>query len=108
MAFKEAVKRAKPKLLEPVMAVEVTTPDDYLGDVIGNLSSRRGRIESMSPLGNAQIVKAIVPLAEMFGYATDLRSMSQGRADFTMQFDRYEEVPASIAEAIVATGGAAA
>jgi elongation factor G len=102
MAFKEALKRSKPKLLEPVMAVEVTTPEDYLGDVMGNLNSRRGRIESMKPLGNAQIIKASVPLSEMFGYATDLRSMTQGRADFTMQFDRYEEVPATIAEAIVA------
>ncbi len=101
MAFKEAVKRAKPILKEPVMAVEVTTPEDYLGDVIGNLNSRRGRIESMTPLGNAQVIKASVPLSEMFGYATDIRSMSQGRADFTMQFDRYEEVPASIASAIV-------
>jgi elongation factor G len=100
IAFKEAMKRAKPKILEPMMAVEVTTPEDYLGDVIGNLSSRRGRIESMGPLGNAQVIKALVPLSEMFGYATDLRSMSQGRADFTMQFDRYEEVPASIASEI--------
>ncbi len=105
MAFKEAMKRAKPKLLEPVMAVEVTTPEDYLGDVIGNLNSRRGRIESMNPLGNAQIVKAIVPLSEMFGYATDLRSMSQGRADFTMQFERYEDVPKSIADEIIEKGG---
>ncbi len=102
MAFKEAVRRARPKLLEPVMAVEVTTPEDYLGDVIGNLNARRGRIESMNPVGNAQIVRASVPLSEMFGYATDLRSMTQGRADFTMQFDRYEEVPATIASAIVA------
>ncbi len=104
MAFKDAMKRAKPKLLEPVMAVEVTTPEDYVGDVIGNLNSRRGRIESMSPLGNAQVVKAIVPLAEMFGYATDLRSMSQGRADFHMDFERYEEVPQSIASEIVEQG----
>jgi len=104
IAFKEAMKRAKPKLLEPMMAVEVTTPEDYLGDVMGNLNSRRGRIENMSPVGNAQVVKALVPLSEMFGYATDLRSMSQGRADFSMQFDRYEEVPATIAEAIVASG----
>jgi elongation factor G len=101
MAFKEAMKRAKPKLLEPVMSVEVTTPEDYLGDVMGNLNGRRGRIESMSPLGNAQVIKAIVPLSEMFGYATDLRSMTQGRADFTMQFERYEEVPQSIASEIV-------
>jgi elongation factor G len=105
MAFKEAMKRAKPKLLEPVMAVEVTTPEDYLGDVMGNLNSRRGRIENMAPLGNAQVIKASVPLSEMFGYATDLRSMSQGRADFTMQFDRYEEVPASLATEITEQGG---
>jgi elongation factor G len=107
MAFKEAMRRAKPKLLEPVMAVEVTTPEDYLGDVMGNLNSRRGRIENMSPVGNAQVVKASVPLSEMFGYATDLRSMSQGRADFTMQFDRYEEVPATISSEIMASEGAA-
>src|SRR5215471_15533023 len=105
MAFKEAMKRAKPKLLEPVMDVEVTTPEDYLGDVIGNLNSRRGRIESMNPVGKAQVVKATVPLSEMFGYATDLRSMTQGRADFTMQFERYEEVPQSIAATIVEQGG---
>jgi len=101
IAFKEAMRRSKPKLLEPVMAVEVTTPEDYLGDVMGNLSGRRGRIESMAPLGNAQVIKAVVPLSEMFGYATDLRSMTQGRADFTMQFDRYEEVPQSIASDII-------
>ena len=105
MAFKEAMKRAKPKLLEPVMAVEVTTPEDYLGDVMGNLNSRRGRIESMNPMGNAQVIKASVPLSEMFGYATDLRSMTQGRADFTMQFDRYEEVPQSIASEIIDAQG---
>ncbi len=105
MAFKDAMKRAKPILLEPVMAVEVTTPEEYLGDVIGNLNSRRGRIESMAPVGNIQGVKAIVPLSEMFGYATDLRSMSQGRADFSMQFERYEEVPPSIAAEVVASGG---
>jgi elongation factor G len=105
MAFKEAMKRAKPRLLEPTMAVEVTTPEEYLGDVMGNLNSRRGRIESMSPLGNAQVVKASVPLSEMFGYATDLRSMTQGRADFTMQFDRYEEVPQSIASEIMDAQG---
>src|SRR5204862_404492 len=103
MAFKEAMKRAKPKLLEPVMAVEVITPEDYLGDVMGNLNSRRGRVENLEPVGNAQVIKASVPLAEMFGYATDLRSMTQGRAEFTMQFDRYEEVPQSIATEIVST-----
>ena len=101
MAFKEAMKRAKPKLLEPSMAVEVVTPEDFLGDVMGNLNSRRGRIEEMSPMGNATTVKASVPLSEMFGYATDVRSMTQGRATFTMQFDRYEDVPASIAADIV-------
>ena len=84
------------------MAVEVVTPDDYLGDVMGNLNSRRGRIENMQPVGNAQVIKASVPLSEMFGYATDLRSMTQGRATFTMQFDRYEEAPQSIASEIVA------
>jgi elongation factor G len=105
MAFKDALKRAKPKLLEPVMSVEVTTPDDYLGDVIGNLNSRRGRIESMNPVGNAQVVKAMVPLSEMFGYSTDLRSMSQGRATFHMDFAHYEEVPQSIAATIVESGG---
>jgi elongation factor G len=105
MAFKEAMKRAKPVLLEPVMSVEVTTPEEYLGDVIGNLNSRRGRIESMNPVGNTQVVKAIVPLSEMFGYATDIRSMSQGRASFHMDFDHYEEVPQSIAATIVEAGG---
>src|SRR6059036_2133098 len=103
MAFKEAMKRGKPKLLEPVMAVEVITPEDYLGDVMGNLNSRRGRVEHLEPVGNAQVIRASVPLAEMFGYATDLRSMTQGRAEFTMQFDRYEEVPQSIATEIVAS-----
>jgi elongation factor G len=107
MAFKEAMKRAKPKLLEPMMAVEVTTPEDYLGDVMGNLNSRRGRIENMAPVGNAQVVKALVPLSEMFGYATDLRSMTQGRADFTMQFDRYDEVPGNIAAEITEQSGSA-
>jgi elongation factor G len=104
MAFKEAMKRAKPKLLEPMMAVEVTTPEDYVGDVMGNLASRRGRVGNMAPVGNAQVIQASVPLSEMFGYATDLRSMSQGRADFSMQFDRYEEVPASIAAEITEQG----
>ena len=103
MAFKEAMKRAKPVLLEPVMAVEVTTPEEYLGDVMGNLNSRRGRVENLEPRGNAQVVQAHVPLSEMFGYATDLRSTTQGRATFTMQFDRYEEVPQSILSEITET-----
>ena len=98
MAFKEASKRAKPVLLEPVMAVEVVTPEEYMGDVIGNINSRRGQIEGMEPRGNAQVIKARVPLAEMFGYATDVRTMSQGRATYTMQFLHYAEVPHSIAE----------
>ena len=101
MAFKNAMQKAGPKLLEPVMAVEVVTPEDYLGDVIGDLNSRRGRVEGLEPRGNAQAVRARVPLATMFGYATDLRSMTQGRATFTMQFDRYEEVPQAIAGEIV-------
>ncbi|HEY7729573.1 MAG TPA: elongation factor G [Gaiellaceae bacterium] len=101
MAFKEGMKRASPKLLEPIMAVEVVTPDDYLGDVMGNLNSRRGRVEQLEQVAASQSIKASVPLAEMFGYATDLRSMTQGRATFTMQFDRYEEVPQSIASEIV-------
>jgi elongation factor G len=101
MAFKEAMRKAKPRLLEPMMAVEVVTPEDYLGDVMGNLNSRRGRVESLEPMGNSQTIKASVPLSEMFGYATDVRSMTQGRATFTMQFDHYEEVPQSIAAEIV-------
>jgi elongation factor G len=101
MAFKSAMQRAKPKLLEPVMAVEIVTPEDYLGDVMGDLNSRRGHIEHLEPRGNAQAIRARVPLATMFGYATDLRSTTQGRATFTMQFDRYEEVPQSIAGEIV-------
>jgi elongation factor G len=101
MAFKNAMQRANPKLLEPVMAVEVVTPEDYLGDVMGDLNSRRGRVEGLEPRGNAQAIRAHVPLATMFGYATDLRSTTQGRATFTMQFDRYEEVPQSIAGEIV-------
>jgi elongation factor G len=105
MAFKDAMKRAKPRLLEPMMAVEVVTPEDYVGDVIGNLNGRRGRVEQLEPVGGSQSIRASVPLAEMFGYATDLRSMSQGRATFTMQFDRYEEVPASIASTIVSGDG---
>jgi elongation factor G len=105
MAFKNAMQRAKPKLLEPVMAVEVVTPDDYLGDVMGDLNSRRGQVLGLEPRGNAQVITARVPLAAMFGYATDLRSTTQGRATFTMQFDRYEEVPQSIAGEIVAAQG---
>jgi elongation factor G len=102
MALKDAAKKAKPALLEPIMAVEVVTPEDYMGDVIGDLNSRRGRIEGMEQRGNSHVVTAQVPLAEMFGYATDLRSRTQGRATYTMQFDSYQQVPGSIAEEIIA------
>jgi elongation factor G len=101
LAFQEAAKRAKPVLLEPVFAVEVVTPEEYMGDVIGDLNRRRGRVHGMEPRGNAQVVSAHVPLSEMFGYATDVRSMTQGRATYTMQFDSYEEVPPNIAEKVV-------
>jgi elongation factor G len=101
LALKEAARRARPVLLEPVMAVEVVTPQEFIGDVIGDLSRRRGHVEGQEPRGNAVAVKASVPLSEMFGYATDLRSSTQGRATYTMQFDRYDEVPPSIAEEIV-------
>jgi elongation factor G len=103
LALQEAAKRAKPVLLEPIMAVEVVTPNEFLGDVIGDLSRRRGRIEGQEPRGNAVVVKGSVPLSEMFGYATDLRSTTQGRANYTMQFDRYDEVPPNIAEAVIET-----
>ncbi len=102
MAAKEAAKRAGIQLLEPVMAVEVVTPEDFLGDVMGDLTARRGHIEGMEPRGQAQVVRAKVPLSEMFGYATDLRSMSQGRATYTMQFHSYEPAPSNIQEEIVA------
>jgi elongation factor G len=102
MAFKEAARKAGPVLLEPVMSVEVITPSDYMGDVIGDLSSRRGKIQGMDQRGEAQVINAMVPLSEMFGYSTSLRSMSQGRAVYSMQFAQYEEVPKSKAEEIVA------
>ena len=102
MGFKDGCKRAGPIILEPIMAVEVEVPEDYMGDVIGDLNSRRGQIHGMDGVGQNQLVKAMVPLANMFGYATDMRSMSQGRATFTMQFDHYEQVPDAIAEEIVA------
>ncbi|MDH3254406.1 MAG: elongation factor G [Acidobacteriota bacterium] len=102
MAFQEASKRAKPALLEPVMDVEVVTPEDYMGDVIGDITSRRGRVQSMEPRGNAQVIKCSVPLSEMFGYATDLRSRTQGRATYTMQFASYEQAPKTVSEEIVA------
>ena len=101
MAIQEATRRAKPVLLEPVMSVEVVTPEEFLGDVIGDLSRRRGKVQGQEPRGNALAVHAFVPLGEMFGYATDVRSSTQGRATYTMQFERYEEVPQNIAEQIV-------
>jgi elongation factor G len=103
MAIQEAARRAKPVLLEPVMAVEVVTPEEFLGDVIGDLSRRRGKVQGQEQRGNALAVQAFVPLGEMFGYATDLRSSTQGRAQYTMQFERYEEVPSNIADEIVAS-----
>jgi elongation factor G len=102
MAFKEAARRAQPVLLEPMMDVEVVTPSDYMGDVIGDLSSRRGKIQGMDQRGDAQVITAVVPLSEMFGYSTNLRSMSQGRAVYSMQFKHYEEVPKAKAEEIIA------
>ncbi len=101
MAIKEALRKAGPVLLEPVMAVEVVTPEDFMGDVMGDLSSRRGHIEGMEPRGGAQVVRGKAPLSEMFGYATDLRSRTQGRASYTMQFKAYEQVPKSVADEIV-------
>ncbi len=102
MAFKEAFKRANPILLEPIMDIEVITPEEYMGEVIGNLSSRRGRIENMTQRGNARVIRGFVPIANMFGYATDLRSLTQGRGNSTMQLSHYEEVPRVLAEEIIA------
>ncbi|MGA2124047.1 MAG: elongation factor G [Acidimicrobiales bacterium] len=102
LAIKKATRLASPVLLEPIMSVEVVTPEDYMGDVIGDLSSRRGRVEGMDALGSNQVIRALVPLADMFGYATDLRSRTQGRATYTMQFHSYAEVPDAIAKEIVA------
>jgi elongation factor G len=101
MAVKEGVRKAKPVLLEPVMKVEVVTPEDYSGDVIGDLSRRRGHIQGMEDSVSGKVVTAEVPLAEMFGYATSVRSMSQGRATFTMEFAKYLEVPSNVAEAVM-------
>ncbi|MEZ0537016.1 elongation factor G [Caldicellulosiruptoraceae bacterium PP1] len=101
MAFKDGMKKADPVLLEPIMKVEVVVPEEYMGDVMGDINSRRGRIEGMEPRGNAQVIRAFVPLAEMFGYATDLRSRTQGRGTYTMQFDHYDEVPKNIADKVL-------
>ena len=103
MAIKDAMRKASPVLLEPIMSVEVVTPEDYLGDVMGDLNGRRGKVQAMEARAGAQVITCFVPLSEMFGYATDLRSRTQGRATFSMQFDHYEKVPASISEALVAS-----
>jgi len=101
IGFKEAARRAHPVLLEPVMSVEVVVPEEYMGDIIGDLSSRRGRIEHLEARAGTQIIQSIVPLAEMFGYATEMRSRTQGRATYTMHFARYEETPVSVSEEII-------
>jgi elongation factor G len=102
IAFKEAARKAKPVLLEPVMAVEVIVPEDYMGTIIGDLNSRRGRIEGMEMVGNTQAIRATVPLSTMFGYATHMRGATQGRANYSMQFKQYEEAPRSVSEEIIA------
>ena len=102
MAFKEAMKKGNPVLLEPIMKVEVTMPEEYMGDVIGDINSRRGRIEGMDDLGGGKIVHGYVPLAEMFGYSTDLRSKTQGRGNYSMFFEKYEQVPKSVQEKVLA------
>jgi elongation factor G len=101
MAFKEGARKASPAILEPIMAVEVVTPEEYMGDVIGDLNGRRGKIEGMTPRKDAQVVKAMVPLSEMFGYSTTLRSMTQGRAIYSMELSHYDEAPKSVAEQII-------
>jgi elongation factor G len=102
MAFKDAMRSAEPIILEPVMDVEVVTPDDFMGPVMGDLQSKRGKIEGMELRGTAQIIRSKVPLSEMFGYSTNLRSMTQGRATYTMQFAHYEETPRTIQQEIIA------
>jgi elongation factor G len=101
MAYKEAAKKASPVLLEPMMAVEVTVPEEHMGTIIGDINSRRGRIEGMEHSGGSQVIKAMVPLKEMFGYVNDIRSSTQGRASYSMQFARYEEAPRMISEEII-------
>ena len=101
LALKNAATKCDPVLLEPIMKVEVVIPEEYLGDIMGDITSRRGRVEGMEARGNAQVVRAMVPLAEMFGYATSLRSNTQGRGTFSMVFDHYEEVPKNIADEII-------
>ncbi len=101
MAFKDGVSKAKPVLLEPIMSVEVQAPEDYLGTILGSVTARRGNIKTTEERNGVQVVDADVPLAEMFGYATDLRGSTQGRGNFTMQFDHYAEVPKSVSEKII-------
>ena len=101
-AFREGIAKANPALLEPMMKVEVVTPEDYMGDVIGDLNSRRGQVQNMENRRNASVIDAMVPLANMFGYVNNLRSLSQGRANYTMQFSHYEQVPSNVAEEVKA------
>ena len=101
MAYKEAARKAKPVIREPIMTVEVVTPEDYMGDVIGDLNSRRGQVGGMTQRGLAQVINAQVPLSEMFGYVGDLRSKTQGRANYTMHFDSYQQCPSNVQEEIV-------
>jgi len=105
MAFQAAAKKANPVILEPTMKVEVVTPEDYMGTVVGDLNAKRAQIQEMGERGNVKTVKAIVPLAEMFGYATSLRSMTQGRASYSMEFNEYKEVPSSVAKEIIEKRG---
>ena len=102
MAFQDAAKKARPVLMEPIMRVEVVCPKDYLGDVMGNLAARRGRIQAQENRGGTEIISARVPLSDMFGYATDLRSRTQGRATYSMHFDRYEQAPNNVSEEVIA------
>jgi elongation factor G len=102
MAVKDAFAKADPVILEPIMRVEVTMPEEFMGDVIGDLNSRRGQVEGMESRGSTQVVRAFVPLAQMFGYVTDLRSMTQGRATSSMEFSHYAEVPTNVAKEIIA------
>ena len=101
MAFKEAMQKGDPVLLEPIMKVEVSTPEEYMGDVIGDINSRRGRIEGMDDIGGGKMVRGFVPLAEMFGYSTDLRSRTQGRGNYSMFFERYDPIPKSVQEKVL-------
>ena len=102
LAFKDAMKKADPALLEPIMKVDVTMPEEYMGDVIGSLNAKRGQIEGMEDIGGGKLVKAFVPLAEMFGYSTELRSTTQGRGNYSMFFEKYAQCPKSIQEKVIA------